>query len=200
MEHIEQNLDKFENQKRIFSEFFKEGNIEKSDLSKIPPEVLEVFEGYSRRFILPEEYKKGDFNDIFLIHHMNGDETYVAQQIKKFGDEFKEQNTYFVDTRNNEITGRGELRLGLETEEEYYKDKPTVGYTFTKEDYQNQGLGKRRIEIMNAFSRMDHGLPLYSDTLMADKNAEKVWQSLEQKGKAKKIQEGDTYRYVYLNS
>lgn len=183
----------------VFNKLFTSGKIEKILPGQIPKEVMEFFDGAGARFILPEEYTPGNFDNLFILNHANGDTTYIAEHEKQYNENNKEKNVYFFDTRDNKEIGHGELRWVTVGSDEYFK-QPFVGYTDTKEQYLRQGLGLRRILEMGAYSKMQYNLPLHSDTLIEEK-ALKVWEKLEKEGKAEKIETGTgdfKYRYQLI--
>ncbi|MDQ5883583.1 MAG: hypothetical protein QG654_497 [Patescibacteria group bacterium] len=151
---------------------------ENISIDQVSDNAIKFFEGASQRFILPEEYYPGNFEGLFLLKHENGDITYVATQIK-----FDEYNTYFFDTRDGEEIGHGELRFAKDSEDEFFKDKPFVGFTDTEENFRRQGLGERRLLEMGAYSRQIYNLPIYSDTLISE-NAKALWNKFVSLGMA----------------
>ena len=101
-----------------------------------------------------------------------------------------------MDTVGDQLMGSGELRKAITNQVEYFKDKPFVGSTRNEESGKGKFLGARRLEIMNAFSQMKYGLPLYSDTRMSPLAID-VWEGFVQSGKATKFKEGPNDRYVF---
>lgn len=164
----------------------------------LPENVKNHFEGQSSKFILPEEYKVGNFNKLFKFSHQNGDETYIGQQDKTYDTNgATERLTYFADIRNGEMTGYLELRLAVSDLSDYFKSKPFVGFTRTHPPFLHQGLGKRRLEEANAYSLSEHSLPLNSDSLVTEE-AKSTWERLIAEGKAEKYVENgnDRFRFV----
>lgn len=165
----------------------------------LPLNVKIHFENQSRKFIIPESYKAGNFSKLYRFIHLNGDVTYVGQQDKTYDtNEATERLTYFVDTRDGEITGYLEIRLSLTDQSEYFKEKPFVGFTRTFSAFLNQGLGKRRLEEANAYSLSEHSLPLNSDSLVMDE-AKKIWEKLIKDGKAEKYDENGKERFRFIS-
>jgi len=105
---------------------------------------------------------------------------------------------YIVDTRNDELIGRSELRMSKSNNSEYYREKPFIGFIKSEEGYERQGLGSRRVEIMHALSLQLYRLPLYSDTINSESMVA-LWEKLVNSEKATKIKEGLHDRYVYVN-
>ena len=168
------------------------------DYDLIPEEVLKHFEAQSSKFILPEQYRIGDFKKLYVFTYPNGDIGYVAEQDKTYdttGD--TERLTYFEDTRDGTRTGYLELRCALSNKETYFKGKPFVGFTRTLERFQNEGLGERRLRVANAYSLGNYGVPLNSDTLI-EETAKRVWQRLVEKGDAEKYIEGKNERFRFV--
>src|SRR4030042_2157230 len=182
----------------IFNKYFPDGKISEVSVEIIPRGAMKYFEGKSSQFISPDKYKPGNFEKFFLIQHADGSKTYLAQQTKTYDtSRTTEKLTYFIDIREEEVVGRSELRHCVnwnKGSQKYFKDKPFVGYTSTKEGMQRTGLGTRRLFMMNAYSLMDYGLPLHSDTLMSPE-AEILWEKLAERGMAIKFKEGERDRY-----
>jgi len=178
--------------------FFPEGKTTEININDLPVDVLNFFEGYSKRFILPEEYVPGNFKKLFLADHENGDKTYIANQTKIYteGDDGGggEDLSYLVDYRANEIIGHSELRFKGSSGNKYYQDKPFIGFTDTEEKHRKSGLGKRRLYLMNALAKSFYGHSVYSDTLVSEE-ARLLWEKLVLENKAQKIKEGDKDRY-----
>lgn len=166
---------------------------------EIPEIVKDNFEKQSKKFILKEEYKEGNFSKLYKFIHQNGDETYIGQQDKTYETNgATERLTYFADTRNGEITGYLELRLSINDLSEYFKNKPFVGFTRTYPTFLNQGLGRRRLEEANAYSLSEHYLPLNSDSLVIDE-AKSVWEKLVTDGKAERYNENGKERFRFIS-
>jgi hypothetical protein len=178
-----------------FNKFFPEGKIKEISIKDLPADVLKSFEGSSKRFILPEDYKPGDFKKIFLVEHDNGDLTYIGNQIKNYWNESTEDLSYLFERRGQEKIGHGELRYDISSDDEFFKNKPFVGFTETEKEYHKTGLGRRRLFLLNALAQSLYDQPLYSSTLIADE-ARSLWEKLVVEGKAEKFKEGDDDRYV----
>ncbi len=195
----------FSEKQRVFSEYFPDGKIESVTIADVPEEVLHFFEFKSGQFLSPNDYTLGNFEDFFRVRHCDGKETFLAQQTKTYPQGFLEAGdterlTYFVDVDGDKIIGRSELRLNTKCPEEYleyFKDKPFIGWIETHEDLWKQGLGTRRMYLMNAYSRMLYGLPLYSDTVNSPR-MESLWETLVKKGKAGKFKEVEYNRFNVL--
>jgi hypothetical protein len=202
-DHSIENKDEndFSEKEKIFSEHFPGGKIEEISINSIPEKAMNYFEAKSKQLISPKDYKPDNFEKFFLVNHADGKQTFLAQQTKNYANPNGgiEKLTYFVDMENEKVLGRAELRLNIKYPEEYadfFKDKPFVGWTSTEEDFQRSGFGKRRLYLMNAISQTFYGLPLYSDTSISP-SAKSMWESLVQKGEAKKFKEGTRDRYVF---
>jgi GNAT superfamily N-acetyltransferase len=179
-----------------FNKLFTSGKIEKISPDQVPKEAIDFFDGMGARFVPPEEYTQGNFEQLYVINHANGDITYIAEHEKQYDENNKEQNTYFLETRNGKEIGHGELRLVTVGPDEYFK-QPYVGFTDTEKEYRRQGLGTRRVLEMGAYAKMQYSLPIHSDTLIWEK-ALKVWEKLEKEGKAEKVETGSgEFKYRY---
>jgi hypothetical protein len=195
----------FAEKAKIFSEYFPEGRIEKINMTEVPEEALHFFEFKSGQFLSPNDYTLGNFENFFRVRHCDGKETFLAQQTKTYPKGFLEAGdterlTYLVDMDGDKIIGRAELRLNLKCPEEYteyFKDKPFIGWIETDKNLRGQGLGTRRIYLMNAYSRMLYGLPLYSDTVNSPE-MENLWETLVRRGEARKFKEVEYNRFNAL--
>lgn len=181
----------------LFMELFPEGEITEIKESLVPKVVLDIFERKSGELISKEKYRPGNFEHYFIIKHSSGDRTYLAQQTKTYDtNKDTERLTYFVDMRGEEIVGRSELRSNISHPDPYFIDKPFVGNTRTEERFRKQGLGRRRLLAMNAYSEAMYRLPLYSDTLNRETS---IWEVLVQEGLARKFKEGKNMRYCFAD-
>jgi hypothetical protein len=181
-----------------------------TDLNLMPRAVQEHFESKSRRFIHPKNYRPGDFEACFLIVHADGTCTYVASQEKIYsqgGFESMEKLTYFFDAgTDDEYQGHAELRYAPYSLDSFFYQKPFVGWTKTEDSLLRQGLGLRRLMMMNAYSQMMYSLPLHSDTLMIPSADPKgspprgVWEKLVRQGRAVMYREGDKDRFMFKDS
>jgi hypothetical protein len=189
-----------------FVEHYPKGEIKSITLEDIPSHIMERFEGYSKRFIIPEEYRKNNFDYAFLLESKNY-MTYIISQEKNYKEEnHVEKSIYLFEyNSNSENIGHGEIRFGYESEKAFFKDKPFVGFTQTEDKFQRQGYGLNRLRIMNGLSYMFFNLPLNSDETLTNK-AKKVWNKLLDNTEAKKytlkkIISGKTIfneRYIFI--
>lgn len=85
----------------------------------------------------------------------------------------------------DEVAGFGEIFFGKFDEDRDTENRAYVAYTFTKEQFRKQGLGKRRYELMNRLAVEQFGSVLYSDPAgETASDASRVWQGLVKEGKA----------------
>ncbi len=178
--------------KETFEALFSSGTLDVITRDQIPQTVLEHFEGMSSRFISREKYQEGNFNAYYRIVHsdIQGFITYIADQDKTY--DYKkppvlEKNVYFYEVLDGNKVGHGELRYQPEAKEkdEYFKDKPFVGFTRTENDFLQKGFAKRRLLAMGAYSEMQWHLPLYAGD--QNKTADKVWKSLVNENLAEEV-------------
>jgi len=166
---------------------------------QIPNQVMEWFEGRSSLLIDPRNYLQGNFSAFYVINHQSGDRTFAARQTKTYdtnGD--TEELVYLIDVDSDGIEeGHGEIRMNISNDDPYFKNKPFVGYTETEGGFRRQGLGTRRLLMMNTFTQMLYDLPLHSDTLIAD-DARRLWERLAVEGKAIKYPEGQNERFRFV--
>ncbi|MBW3011323.1 hypothetical protein KY326_03830, partial [Candidatus Woesearchaeota archaeon] len=107
-----------DNRNQLFQKHFPEGRIEWIAYSALPEKAIRRFEGMSARFILPEDYREGDFTGLFVVHHDDGMKTYLARQIKDYsvGEEpsYIEELVYLYEMNGDIVIGNGELRYSPE--------------------------------------------------------------------------------------
>lgn len=179
-----------------FQAYLPDHSIQSVELGVLPDQAIKVMEEKRRNWVSQEDYDRGMLEGAHVIIHPDGNETYVATTTKIYSGDDVEESTYFIDMQGGSVAGYGELRKNLTKGGSYFTDKPLVGYTETEPTMRRQGLGLRRLEIMNAFSQMKYQLPLYSDTLLQP-DAKRRWEELVQVGKAEKFKEGRHDRYVF---
>ncbi|MBW3013791.1 hypothetical protein KY335_00945, partial [Candidatus Woesearchaeota archaeon] len=73
-----------DNRNKLFQKYFPDGRIEWIAYSALPEKALKRFEGMSERFILPEDYREGNFTGLFVVHHDDCMKTYLARQLKDY--------------------------------------------------------------------------------------------------------------------
>lgn len=105
---------------------------------------------------------------LWALAHTNGDTSYISRVPGAINDESVcEEDTLIVDTDgHNLVTGFGEMRyferfIGMPG----LIKRPYVGYTRTIGP-KKQGLGTRRLFVLDAYARQTYGQPLYSGTHM----------------------------------
>lgn len=91
--------------------------------------------------------------------------------------------TILLQDRNkgNRYIGEGYIYINPDD------DIPTVGYTFTAERFRRQGIGTRRLLVMNALSQAIFGAPLSSSTHPMPLQRS-IWEGLVRKEQAELIQ------------
>ncbi len=92
----------------------------------------------------------------------------------------------------------GEISYNPFRQEDFFQDKPFVGYTETDSAHKRKGLALRRLEIMNVLAKALYGFPLHSGILGEDNDARKVWGKLVDKKRARKIEENELGRVRYV--
>jgi len=184
-------------EQEVFARFFPDAQINNCAIADIPKAALAYFECKSHQFVNRNEYVPGNFTRLMSVVHSDGNKTYLAVQTKTYtSNKDTEELTYLVDTDQEGLgIGYGEIRKRIYGKRKFFKDKPFVGDTFTKEENRSTGLGGRRLLIMNAICQILYQLPLYSDTLMS-KEARSLWENLAALGKAKMQKEGKADRFV----
>lgn len=170
-------------------------------LSEVPFSALGVFEGLSRRFILPDEYKPGEFTDVYRIEHAN-DVAYGVRQLKTYLNGSTEELFYIVQcTSDGDMLGRGEARFAFNSKKPFFRDKPFEEYTGTEGSYRRNGLGIKRTCLLNVISKTLWNLPLHSSTQFVRhgdvRPAKRVWEKLVAFELAIPYLEKGKQRYVF---
>lgn len=152
-----------------FAKLFSGGELLEVNIDDIPPAVMQRFEGYSKMYILRDEYQPNNFTGVFVLSHNNGDRTYIAEQIKVYDQTSKatEQLAYYIEMRGDIEIGHGELRKDI-SEKPILDGEPFIGFIETEEQYKHQGLGARRLNMMNAFAQLRYGKPLNAGDTISD--------------------------------
>ena len=179
-----------------FHKYYSQGRIERTELDSIPLCALKLFEGYSMQLILPEDYVPRNFSNVLVLSHDNSYNTYIVSQIKRFHNvgTHTESLLYLGDVNSkNELLGKITLIFNLTSESVYFKNKPRVGFheTFINP---RQGLGARRLRVLNALSMAIYDLPLNSDSLLMS-YAGNLWEKLVSTGEAIKYKDGTNDRF-----
>ncbi|HEY4964658.1 MAG TPA: hypothetical protein VIH90_08280 [Candidatus Saccharimonadales bacterium] len=97
-------------------------------------------------------------------------------------------------SESGEVMGYGVVTLwtGAPPNDEM-QTTPFVDITRTHDKFARQGLGRRRLLVMNAASRRFFNLPLSASSVITD-DALRLWQKLEVDGLV--IKSEDTYRFI----
>jgi hypothetical protein len=181
----------------VFERFFPDGKIRAVKADQVPEEAMAFFERSSSLYINFQDYKRGNFSSFFVIEYADNLKTFLAQQTKTYWNGDMEELTHLIDlSREMSKIGHGEIRMALHNRRKYFRNKPFVGYTETNSDMQGQGLGTRRLLVMNALCQMFYGLPLNSSTLVSEL-AKRRWERLATEGKARMYMEGKKQRFVF---
>lgn len=203
---MKENFEKFEQEPSTIKkliEYFPAGSIEELKLSDLPKDVLEHFENKSSLFILPEQYKPGNFHTLFSITKSPSEKTYGAIQIKTFesnSSEEEEELIYLMDTQEAKITGYCEIRCNLTRDGVNIKKPiPVVDFTRTYDDFAGQNLGTERLRTMNDISLALYKTPLTSGAVRIDGIPDILWGHLIESGEAEKFTEGESVRYRFKN-
>jgi hypothetical protein len=111
---------------------------------------------------------------------------------------FGEEIVLIVDTSDKgDKIGLGILAIGTGNAGDKYK-KPYVGETHTDDDHTRQGLGIRRLKLMNRLALELFGLPLNSDPIgNTTGEAVAVWQKLVQADQAELYVEDGIPRFRF---
>lgn len=107
------------------------------------------------------------------------------------------ENLYLFDlTAHGDMSGYGIVSLWAETTDDDMKDRPFVDYTTTFPNHRRQGLGKQRLQTMNAASQQFLGLPLYASRVISDDSL-RLWEELEQEDLV--VRDRGTFRFKTEN-
>ena len=165
-------------------------------LEEIGPYEIPANVGYdiwqlSGMYTAADRCTPATFNRLLHIE-ADGIESFVAEHTKTYRQNHETESiTYVIDTDTSGVTlGKGEIRLSRTNDSDFYKNKPFVGQTTTTFEYRRQGLGLRRLHVMNMASLAIHGLPLHSDTLRS-RQAQSLWEKL--------VEQGVAQRYMQAN-
>lgn len=189
-----------------FQDFYPSGQIESVEYTDLPDCAIQRFEGASRRFISPKDYRPHNFHYYFHVTYEDTIHTWVAWQTKPIYPYGAETTLYLCDTlQNGEKIGHSEVRYNLTDDNPFFVMKPFVGYNETDPSYVKKGYGTRRLIVMNALSLALWNYPLHSDTLIAGRRSENessetdLWKSLVAKGLVRTyIERNMKIRYVFI--
>lgn len=94
-----------------------------------------------------------------------------------------EKKVDLVDCAGNRLLGVGSASLMLNPESDYQKDQPFVRFTKTSPEYRREGLGIRRLQLLDALCKRLWSFPLRSsDSILPEARA--VWEKLCELGLA----------------
>ncbi len=180
-----------------FKEYLPDVQIKEININDIPKEALDFFIDKGMQFADPDRNEPNDFKKFLVLEYGDNDHIYVAIKTKNYSlgeEDDVEESTYFFDIKENKSIGYSEIRYKEDIESEYFKDKPFIGIIRTDKALKTTGLGTRRMNAMNAISRMLYNLPLYSDTVNSPE-MKSLWEGLVEKNKAEKFKEDENDRY-----
>jgi hypothetical protein len=133
--------------------------------------------------------------------HFEGLETYVLP-IDVHADDagVGEEVLYLVDTdAEGQKTGIGLVAKGRGGLARY--QKPYVGYTETDETHRREGLGLRRLRLMNRLALREYDQPLHSDpNADVSDEAKAVWLKLVNSGEAEFFHDEEYPRFRFRDS
>jgi hypothetical protein len=141
------------------------------------------------------------FDPLLVAEFDEGGNTYLGAQVKTYwtNDE-TERLVYVFDTDpSGGIIGKGLVRKALNEQDDLADDMPFVGYSKTVKPFRKQGLGQRRLLIMNEASERIFGLPLHSDINITE-GAQRIWLHLVEAGLAVEYLENTRRCFHFLGS
>lgn len=172
----------------------------------VPHQVADEFLSQGAKFIDRHSVPKSmqDFDNIRRFVHENDDISYLANQKKHYQNGSSENVIHLIDAKpDGSVSGVGEVRFNPLSEDDYFKEKPFVGWTASEEEFRHEGLGRRRLLVMKLATSAEFGLALHSGTVHSDDNVIKIWERLVSEGKAvsydQVIREGKTLRYKFTD-
>lgn len=124
----------------------------------------------------------------FVINHNDGGKTYGVKDSL--------MDRIYLHDRSDTDEYLGNAELDCETFDG--KNKPTVGDSFTAIQHRKNGLGMRRLKMMDALSRIIYQTPLASGIIIHD-SEKNLWEKLVENGKAERIlieNQPDHYRFI----
>lgn len=165
--------------REVFQADFPGASITETSVEALPEWVIEGFGHW-----------EVDRSEAFRVRHADGDETYVAFRKQ---DELGHLVTYLVDFRDETETGCGSVRVRL-SEAEPVSCEGT--YLFTNEAYRMEGLGERRLKLMNAICQTLFRQSLDSSTGITPEGKRR-WEALVSQGDAIGYRMGEHQWYVF---
>lgn len=196
-------LNKEKNVETIISSFNKnyvQGILRQIEEKEVPEKVKKFFEGHSQLFIDLEDYIQGNFSQYYVIDKYNSEQIYIAQQTKTYTktNNNSEELTYIFETKNETKIGHGEIRYNYTSKEDFFVDKPFVGFSSTEDEFLRKGYGLERLKLMNELTKSIYHLKLHSSTTIRD-NARKVWsERLIKEGSAKQYFQEERERFQFI--
>lgn len=174
-----------------FAEYYSHGSIE--EIGKVlPTEVVEHFDKENCLYIPLKDYFFSNFASFYLIDHNNQERTYIANEIRETQSN-KIGSMGLIDVNQSDMpVGYGEVDFGRFS---FLEGKFFVGYTETFPEFQKQGLGTRRLYVMNALCQAFYQSPLNSGFGLG-LGAERLWERLVEQGVAEVVKDR---RYVFLD-
>lgn len=181
-----------------FNEYFPDGVISEISLADMSAAAKEFLVSYRSTFLAPRNEVANPLGRVFRVAHNGGDVTYAATHEKNFNNpEHSVSFIYTYDERGDEMTGFAEAALD-HANSDYFIDKPYIFYIETEEGFKQQGLGERKMSVLNACSRAMFGLPLYSGGPNSFGMLRR-WSRLIQNGQAERVfTQGKPDRFRFL--
>ncbi len=129
------------------------------------------------------------FKNLWIFDDDHRITTYVGMYDRALDEDglgpFEDTLTHVVDTDENVVAGETIATYRHTEGDAFYSGTPTVDWTETKDQYLRQGLGTRRIEILDQLTQSAHDAPLHSAPSWNQEDAaEMLWRRLVEAGKA----------------
>lgn len=137
----------------------------------------------------PERAVIHAFRNIMRFDNDDGLVTYIAEREQRIDEDdelYDRSSTQLIDVdKGQTIVGRSHLVYVPEGTDAIDAGFPYVAYTETDPKKRKQGLGRRRLMVMNLLANTLHEQPLHSDSdWFREDEATSLWERLEQEGKA----------------
>ena len=159
-----------------FALYFPHAAIESISYNDLPYRIRKNLDG------------KDDCGLALQITHLDLSKTFVGENLSL--------EAVFLQDRDskNKYAGEGQIFLEAGNDE---PDIPVVGFTFTALKYRRNGLGKRRLQIMDAVTRSLYQDPLYSSGSPRPEQRS-IWEHLVNEEIAEIVKWQETKRYKFI--
>lgn len=129
------------------------------------------------------------FKNLWIFDDDRAITTYVGMYDRTLDEDglgpFEDTLTHVVDTDQDVVAGETIATYRHTEGDTFYSGTPTVDWTETNDQYLRQGLGIRRVQILDQVTQSVHDAPLHSAPSWNQEDAaEALWRRLVEAGKA----------------